>query len=1042
MMFVGLGGTGCRVGVELERRLRDELCGPDGMDLTKRFQGQNYLPYQLPACTQFVYVDLNGAELTRTRRRVVPTEREFPAAARTAHLVHDVVPKFDSYPEVARSLRAAAGDSVKDWLPPREQEPQITPLMRGAGQLPTVARAALFERVRHEHGVRPVIQGVVNAINAISNSGGELAALGGRLRRSCDVFVAFSVAGGTGSGIFYDYLHLIGDACARKGFRARIYPLVVMPSAFNEGQGGGRRARLNAGSSLLDLFRLIDDQNAPAARTQLDETGVVGELGVRYPVDGEVRLRTGSVQTGFLFSMPPGIERDDLHRSIASLIISLAGTEPRAGADADGTGERGDSSFADDFINRAVEREVPAPSGIGNRGVSTAFVSSMTVPVEELADLISSRLLARAVTQMEDVPPGSAESNVDQIRRLFTTTNLEPLYTREPLPPPEARPATGASAILRSLANRLRAMEDNLASLEQRLTKIVPALAQEMDVRRGVHEGLSDVDPFRLRRAVVGLPGEVPLADKLGFAGILDDRRAQPRKPFEAMNEAPPQPRPVRDRLLRKAQWSDPAVQASIRDQDEWYLWRSQGLWHNAWADQMPRWEPRRTQLVRELREFCQIFVKHAEDDEERFARRASELYERRQGVFHVLPPQGAEAFYDMVVRRFVDDLVARRLLRPTDTEAGVVRRLIGPEGWQHAYALSWKAGRHQEALAWVRDELKRKVKEMFRDRDAAGRLGEQPLLPSLKEILAQAVNRPDGLDGRDSHVRQFRHMLADLVPGGFSPQGSGPLKVLVSYPADAKDPMLEAFLEEEINLPPEETVEPDYRNIDADSVAVVQIRTSMSISEVRELREVLHTWSDALRAEQPQDNLKWRQRLGYDFGYLATTEEHRVHILHRMLSLMWNGRIHVLEGDPASPRKIRIQLDGGTMTLPLAGYGRASSWPTLLGAYEQWVLGGDEQFRGQLAEQAMKAQPDDLANSPRSPHELYNLVVDMADDQLGLLEIMTPRLPEGSRNRADQLVAFWARTLPAALDRRFVGLAAPVAINLRDLRDLLDGQP
>lgn len=100
MMFVGLGGTGCRVGVELERWLRDELCGPDGMDLIRDLAWQNYLPYELPSCLQFVYVDLNEDELNRTRRRVVPTERELPAAGRTAHLVHDVVPKFDSYPEV------------------------------------------------------------------------------------------------------------------------------------------------------------------------------------------------------------------------------------------------------------------------------------------------------------------------------------------------------------------------------------------------------------------------------------------------------------------------------------------------------------------------------------------------------------------------------------------------------------------------------------------------------------------------------------------------------------------------------------------------------------------------------------------------------------------------------------------------------------------------------------------------------------------------------------------------------------------------------
>ncbi|MFI9560923.1 tubulin-like doman-containing protein [Nonomuraea endophytica] len=1028
MMFVGLGGTGCRVGVELERRLRDELCGPDGMDLIRDYSWQNYQPYELPSCLQFVYVDLNEAELARTRRRVVPGEREFPAAGRTAHLVHDVVPKFDSYPEVARSLRATQGDHVKDWLPPREQEPLVAPLMRGAGQLPTVARAALFERMRHGPG--PVVQGIDDAIGAISNSGSELAALGGRLRRSCDVFVAFSVAGGTGCGLFYDYLHLIGDAFARSHIRARIHPLVVMPSAFVEGKGGGRRARLNAGSSLLDLFRLIDDQNAPPAGTQIDEQGIVGELGVRYPGKGEVRLGTGTVQTAFLFTMPPGVERDDLHRSIASLIVSLAGTQPRSLGEAGGMQDRGESSFADDFINRAVEREVVASTGIGNRGVSTAFVSSMTVPVEELADLVSFRLLARAVTQLDAVPPGTAETNVDEIRRMFTTTNLEPLNTREPLPLPDARTATGAADIQKSLTNRMRAMEDNLASLDRALSRSVPIMAQEMDVHRGAVEGLGKIDPFRLRRVVIGLPGDVHEADRLGFAGLLDNRRAQPRKPHEAMTEAPPQPRQMRDRVFRKTQWADPEVQASLADQDSWYVWRSQSIWHKAWADQMPRWEPRRKQLIREIREFTQVFVEHAEADPERYARRAGELYETRVGVYHLLPPAGAEAFYDAVLRRFVDVFVERRVLRPTDGEAGVVNALIGPEGWRDAFELAGRTGKPVDALAWVRDRLKLEVKKLFKDQDEAAALGERPLLPSLADILAQAAAG----GGDDPHVRQFQLKLADLVPGGFAPDGTGDLRVLVSYPAPGKDQDLERFLQEKIDLPGT----PDFRNIDAESVTVVQVRTSMGITQVRELREVLHTWSGALRDERPQDNLKWRQRLGYDFGYLATTERHRVQILHRLLCLLWNDRVSLVEGEPESPSRARIDVEGGSMTLPLTGYGKASSWPSILRAYEQWVIGGDEEFRSLVSEQLMNATPKGLAGSLSEPGPLYRLVTGMAADQLGLLEIMAPKLPSGARTRTDQIIAFWAHTLPAALDLPFERVAEAVAYNLRDLDTLV----
>jgi hypothetical protein len=216
MLFLGLGGTGCQIGVELERRLRDELCGPDGTALQRSLLGSNLLPFQLPPFLQFVYADLNETELVRARRRVVPTDEHLIAAAQTDHFISKLVPQYRTYPEVARSLRANAYEETREWLPPMEGEPRVSPLVLGAGQLPTVGRAALFETFRN--GLDGVRQPLSEAIGRITKSGGELAMMGSRLEQSCDVFVAFSVAGGTGAGIFYDFIHLVGDAFAREGF--------------------------------------------------------------------------------------------------------------------------------------------------------------------------------------------------------------------------------------------------------------------------------------------------------------------------------------------------------------------------------------------------------------------------------------------------------------------------------------------------------------------------------------------------------------------------------------------------------------------------------------------------------------------------------------------------------------------------------------------------------------------------------------------------------------------------------------------------------
>ena len=98
VLFVGLGGTGCDIGAELERQLREEICGPDGQDFRKQHNKDSMLPYQLPSCVQFVYADMNQADLDRLPRRVVPGGEYEPAAALTAHYVTGLVPERRQLP--------------------------------------------------------------------------------------------------------------------------------------------------------------------------------------------------------------------------------------------------------------------------------------------------------------------------------------------------------------------------------------------------------------------------------------------------------------------------------------------------------------------------------------------------------------------------------------------------------------------------------------------------------------------------------------------------------------------------------------------------------------------------------------------------------------------------------------------------------------------------------------------------------------------------------------------------------------------------------
>ncbi|MGH3992170.1 MAG: tubulin-like doman-containing protein, partial [Pseudonocardiaceae bacterium] len=412
MLFLGLGGTGCEVGAQLERRFREEICGPDGTRLAADSRHtRTYEPYELPSFLQFIYADLDLPELVEKRRTAVPGGGHEIAARKTAHVMTDLVPpKLGNSRDVSESLRNSLDSSVIDWLPPIETDPRRGPLNHGAGQFPTVARAVLFETLRQNPDA--ATGAITRAIDAINTSGAELASFGARLERSCSVFVVFSVAGGTGSGLCYDYLHLVGNAMQQRDLVPTIIPLVLLPSAFPVGSGGGRAAELNAGSSLIDLFRLIDSLVSRDQGRDIGPRGRSTSTEVRYP-GKSVRLAANQIQTAYLFGHHSGAARkQDLHRAMVEMMLTLTGAVPQGPDDVERDDEAVQPRYESGAINR-VDIADRSPTGAGRRTVATSAVASMTVPVDELLDIVSSRLLAEGVRILDDAP--AAESNDPEI---------------------------------------------------------------------------------------------------------------------------------------------------------------------------------------------------------------------------------------------------------------------------------------------------------------------------------------------------------------------------------------------------------------------------------------------------------------------------------------------------------------------------------------------------------------------------------------------------------------------------------------------------
>ncbi|MFF1508179.1 tubulin-like doman-containing protein [Streptomyces sp. NPDC058326] len=1029
MLFVGLGGTGGRIGSELERSLRRELCGPDGTDLV---DGGRRLPFQLPDCLQFVYADFSEGELL-SQPQFRAKGAEGAAFARTSRMVRDLLPTdFDSSPEVTRMLRVSVPEETRLWLPPQARQPRVAPLNNGAGQLPTVGRAALFATLRS--GLEPVLRQLREAIGAIGQSAGDLRRVGGGRIRGCDVFVAFSVAGGTGAGIFYDFIHLIGHEFRNAHVPGvKIYPLVVMPSAFPPEAGGGREAELNSARALVDLSRLVDDQNVPDAVDQVGDVEDRGRLSVTYPGDGVVALRPATMQTAFLFSKPSVIGSEDLRRSIAAMVMSLIGTDLGYDNGSATRVEEDYQSFAASFINKAVERSTPGRTGIGYRGMSTSLAASLTVPVDDLAEIVAARLLAQAVRSMSERARRPDREGQNQVRELFTRSGIGRLWTREApdVPAPEQLPR-GKGKITQELRNRLGGMEQGLRRLDSGLAREIPRLTEDFRPSAGVRELLGHMDPFQVEVVLGGLPGHPDRVAREGFTGMLDNRRNEPERPPNVQAFAPPIP-PISGTVggIVPARWSDPDVQEALAAQEAWYQWRARTLWHRGWQAGEAQWRPSLNRASVEVAELAKALRAHEHDEAKSFADRRRDLYrDDRAGIAYLLPPQNTlRAFYDDVV-----DRLAQSLGLPESADAAsLLGRLVGPDDWRRALdAVRRSSG---AAVKEIKQVVERRVKRLFGEanEDAFAR----PLLPSM-ELLLRAASGDETAEAKvdPRWLDQFRSRLAGLIPVGFVPDGSGPLKILIVHPASESDGRAREYLEQELNLPARVT--PESRAGDTDSLTVVFFRSGMNLTDISEVRGVLGLWSEARDAASEDDFLHWRQRLGYQDDWLVSTEQDRQRILHRLLCAMWNGHV-AAEGPAGSPHLVRIRLQDGesaTMSLRLESYdGSLSSWAGLLRAYERWALLDEGQIIEQFCERLMQALPRGLAQVPSAPSPLFtHFVEEVAPRQLALIDALVAEYGESDSEWLTPLRHFWAVTYPGALGMRFSQSAHAVRPTLRAL--------
>ncbi|HEX8745076.1 MAG TPA: tubulin-like doman-containing protein [Thermoleophilaceae bacterium] len=1016
-LYVGLGGTGLEIGVALEQALRAELCGPDGMQLMNRDLPGALEPFQLPRCTQFVYLDFDESARSRAKGAGVTAAGQAAAAA-TAQVVPNLTPKQNSFTQAAQMLRISATETVKSWLPGPEGEPQRFPLSEGAGQLPTVGRAALFETFRLNNGPAPVTNPLGRAFGQLAQSAGDLAAISNdRASKGIDIFVGFSVAGGTGAGIFYDVLRLIAHVAEvnrQHDAGLSIYPLVVMPSAFaTRGTDAPRPHRLNGGPALQELFELVDYANGAPEE-------VMKIRPVRYPGGSGVSPEAPvPVKTAFLFSKPASIKIEDLHRSIVAFVLSVTGTTIN-----DGKGETF-TPLSAQLINDPL-LAAPAPDGAGKRPAASALAAELRIPVETIANLLANRLLANATRELREPEPTEKQDNVkDLFEQYGSVTGLSALARPAPthrLPDLEGR---GASEIAAELRKRARTAEQLLNNLRESQRRALARLADEADYHGGVEALAKEWDLFRVSRVVLGHPSFVDVTARDGFRGFVTRRGQQPPDNPGKFTNDPPTPPSLKDGPLgvKKVGVNDKTVRDAIRVQDRWYQWRVRSLFYEVWRDYRSTWEPRLRELEDRLLQTIRAFDEHTAAEPDSFHAGCQALYRERTGVVYFVPDGGPSNNLDMWYRSTVLPRLCEVLNLPEGVDEGRILQKIMHGRWDDAYARFRRDSRPSAAREYVLEA----VRQILTERVLAP--GEETsLLPRIETLLRVAANQSDaaaqGLSPRMLEI--FKRSLVQLLPLDFRPQGSahagyGQLEVDVFYPSAQPNGRIEMYL----NSTALSTLEEPQRNFHAlsgvDFLSVVLRRKSLPATAVLEYREMMALRMTALTPEGAAegDLLPWRQRLGYDPTWLVLRPDEGARVLAALLTAMWDGSIEVVDGTNENPKVLLVhQLDraaGPPMRLVLPDEIGVSRWCGLVTAYERYVLSGDETELERCAALLRRTSP-----TSSEPSELWDAFMDMRGSEESMAKRLVDRIvDQGAGQIGDRatprVYTFWVDLLPEA---------------------------
>ena len=887
-IYVGVGGSGQTIGRELEGMLRNQICGPSG---NKARLEEKKLPelraHELPRFIQTVYIDFAESDLSATETSLHPDPKIVSA---TATFIH-ALPKFSASNQITNQLRTVEDEITRPWLPPRVgdwgTEPTFAPLAVGAGQYPTIGRAALFAMLS-DRGTEGLLGQFDVALGRITSSKGDLERYNpdGQVSDKVIILVGGSLSGGTGGGTMYDIIQLITyRATQRLGADVTVVPLVALPRNFDSvlGEAKRRSSRLNAARGLADLGALIDVQNAPPPTRQKP---------VRYPNKLSFEIPAGVVKSAFLFDTPVDMKGTPIERSIARFALDLVSDVEAAKTGGVNSASQRHMPLLDKLVNDTGLLQLDHPTFVGKRPFAMAATVEIHDEMREVATRVAEDLFADY--WLDQVVPTQSASGTDQMLRKALAEQLGMLA------PSLATPVIDFNRF-RSQVTQARGKRNTSTAFENWKKKLIEHCAEPnfAGAQPSMSKAAQTISADALKLGKIAQ--NIAQAKKVPVTAVLVSMQAAfSEMKVGQMPYSPPSQAgfPEFNSLIEIA-WPNvfgrrprTGIDKKLEAAEGQFIYEAWKAYLNAPSGQVIK------NLSRDAEErvkqiYDALNAKATNLRGEKSSRHAS----LKTAALLSNSPDPQEYYVGMfnsVVSSLAEDFNVDE-----KTKLAVVRAVMvdiqdeSLTGWGRQ-----DAGRVDKIADILIDGFQRKVHQLLQTKPK--------LYTSLKILLDMAEVRRESVTAEDAAVKRLGSMILNkvntsLVPPAVSTEAE--TRITVSFPGDdapKKREWLKSILAENPLVAPHLERLTFVPRSASDSIAVGISVVGLGLLDVPDGAASVNTWVNAAHSPKGTDRLAWRQRLGYKDSIAFVNDEGRKAMVQRLIAASFNNRLVAAPANPA----------------------------------------------------------------------------------------------------------------------------------------------